>query len=95
MRGLCERLRGAGRSIESLALMDVYGRVARLLLDQAEEQPDGKMVLQEPLTHQEIANMIGSSREMVSRILKDLATGGYISTHDRLICIETKLPHRW
>ena len=69
MRSLCHRLRLADRSIESLALMDVYGRIARLLLDSASEQ-DGKMVVKGKLTHKDIAQMVGSSREMVSRIFK-------------------------
>ncbi len=94
MRGFCERLRSADRHIESLALMDVYGRIARLLLDLS--KPEGeKMVVPEQLTHQDIANMIGSSREMVTRILKDLSTGGYITIQDRRITIESKLPPAW
>jgi CRP/FNR family cyclic AMP-dependent transcriptional regulator len=94
MKGLCNRLRGADRNIESLATMDVYGRIARLLLDMAEPK-DGKMVVPERMTHQEIANMVGSSREMVTRILRDLTTGEYISINERLITIETKLPQAW
>jgi CRP/FNR family cyclic AMP-dependent transcriptional regulator len=77
MRSLCQRLRAADRSIESLALMDVYGRIARLLLDSAVEHGD-KLIVPGKLTHKEIAQMVGSSREMVSRIFKDLTDGGYI-----------------
>ena len=94
MRSLCYRLRLADRSIESLALMDVYGRIARLLLDSATEQGD-KLVVPGKLTHKEIAQMVGSSREMVSRIFKDLTDGGYISKDNDGISINSTLPARW
>jgi CRP/FNR family cyclic AMP-dependent transcriptional regulator len=77
MRGLVRRLREADRKIGSLALMDVYGRVARLLLEMA-ETIDGQKVVVKKLAKQDIAKMIGASREMVSRVMKDLQTGGYI-----------------
>ena len=77
MRGLVKRLREADRKIGSLALLDVYGRVARLLLDMA-ENVDGETVVTKRLPKQDIAKMIGASREMVSRVMKDLQTGGYI-----------------
>ena len=88
LRGLLKRLREANEKIESLALMDVYGRVLKLFVQLA--KPKGqKLVIEEKLTHQQIANMIGSSREMVSRILKEL-------TVDRkVITINRKLPHSW
>jgi CRP/FNR family transcriptional regulator, cyclic AMP receptor protein len=77
MRGLVRRLREADRKIGSLALLDVYGRVARLLLDMA-ETIDGEKIVTKRLPKQDIAKMIGASREMVSRVMKDLQTGGYI-----------------
>ncbi|MBV8032383.1 MAG: cyclic nucleotide-binding domain-containing protein [Betaproteobacteria bacterium] len=77
MRGLVRRLRDADRKIGSLALLDVYGRVARLLLDMA-ETVDGQKVVTKRLPKQDIAKMIGASREMVSRVMKDLQMGGYI-----------------
>jgi CRP/FNR family cyclic AMP-dependent transcriptional regulator len=77
MRGLVRRLREADRKIGSLALLDVYGRVARLLLDMA-ETVDGQKMVTKRLPKQDIAKMIGASREMVSRVMKDLQTGGYI-----------------
>jgi CRP/FNR family cyclic AMP-dependent transcriptional regulator len=77
MRGLVRRLREADRKIGSLALLDVYGRVARLLLDMA-ENVDGERVVTKRLPKQDIAKMIGASREMVSRVMKDLQTSGYI-----------------
>jgi CRP/FNR family cyclic AMP-dependent transcriptional regulator len=77
MRGLVKRLREADQKIGSLALMDVYGRVAHLLLEMA-ETIDGQRVVTRKLAKQDIAKMIGASREMVSRVMKDLQSGGYI-----------------
>jgi CRP/FNR family cyclic AMP-dependent transcriptional regulator len=77
MRGLVRRLREADRKIGSLALLDVYGRVARLLLDMS-ETVGGEKIVTKRLPKQDIAKMIGASREMVSRVMKDLQMGGYI-----------------
>ena len=86
MRGLVKRLREADRKIGSLALLDVYGRVARLLLDMA-ENVDGEKVVTKRLPKQDIAKMIGASREMVSRVMKDLQTGGYIEMRGSTIVL--------
>jgi len=64
--------------VKNLALLDVYGRVARLLLQLAAEQDDGRLVVSERLTQQNIADRVGASRDMVNRIFKDLSAGGYI-----------------
>jgi CRP/FNR family transcriptional regulator, cyclic AMP receptor protein len=77
MRGLVRRLRDADKKIETLALLDVYGRVARVLLDFS-EQVGGERIVKNKLPRQEIAKMIGASREMVSRVMKGLETDGYI-----------------
>lgn len=83
MRSIVSRLRAADRSIESLALLDVYGRVARLLLDMAEPGPDGRLVIsQKKISKQDIAKMIGASREMVSRVMKDLSQQGLVEEAD-------------
>jgi CRP-like cAMP-binding protein len=76
LRGLVQRLRHADRKIESLALMDVYGRVARALLEFAKPEPDGTLVIREKVSRQDIAKMVGASREMVSRVMKDLEERG-------------------
>ena len=94
LKDLIKRLREANKKIESLGLLDVYGRVARILNQFAKSQA-GKMVIEEKLTHQEIANMIGSSREMVSLILKELSNGEYITIDKKLITINKKLPYSW
>ena len=91
---LAHRVRELTESVRSLALMDVYGRVARLLLELAEER-DGKLVVAEPLTHKEIASRVGASREMISRIFSDLADGGYLRKEDGQLVIARKPPPRW
>lgn len=78
MKGLVLRLRHADRKIESLALMDVYGRVARALLEFAAPDKDGRLVIRERVSRQDVAKMIGASREMVSRVMKDLEDRGFI-----------------
>jgi CRP/FNR family cyclic AMP-dependent transcriptional regulator len=77
MKGLVRRLREADKKIETLALLDVYGRVARVLLDFS-EFVNGERVVKNKLPRQEIAKMIGASREMVSRVMKGLEIDGYI-----------------
>jgi CRP/FNR family transcriptional regulator, cyclic AMP receptor protein len=92
---LIERARIATDNVRNLALMDVYGRVARLLLSLAVEQPDGKLTVPERLTQQDIADRVGASRDMVSRIFKDLTIGGYVTVVDRRITLNRKPPPRW
>jgi len=95
IRELSSRLRSLTRNVKSLALMDVYGRVARTLLDMAEPAGNDKLEIRQKLTQRDIASMVGASREMVSRILKDLSTGGYITIQNKTITINEKLPPGW
>ncbi|OJX33838.1 MAG: hypothetical protein BGO74_08975 [Burkholderiales bacterium 68-12] len=78
MRGLVKRLRQADRKIESLALLDVYGRVAHALLERAETDAQGRMLIAGKISRQDLAKSIGASREMVSRVMKDLENRGFI-----------------
>jgi CRP/FNR family cyclic AMP-dependent transcriptional regulator len=94
IRGLIGRVRQATESLKDLALLDVYGRVAKLLLELARES-DGRLVIDQRLTQQEIADRVSASREMVSRIFKDLTTGGYISSQGGKIVIERRPPRAW
>ena len=80
--GLVRRLRAADRTIESLALMDVYGRVARVLIDGALPAADGSGLVAEKVSRQDIAKMVGASREMVSRVMKDLEERGFVEVRD-------------
>jgi len=95
IQSLTKQVRCLTDNVKSLALMDVYGRVAHTLLDLASELEDGSMVIEQKLTHQDIADMVGASREMVSRILKDMVNGGYISVKNKIVTINEKLPAGW
>jgi len=95
IQGLTARLRALSENVRSLALMDVYGRVARLLMELAVEQEDGNWIIKERLTHIDLANRIGASSKMVSRIMQDLKKGGYIRKESKQIIIEQHLPSAW
>ena len=86
LRVLAQRVREADRKIGTLALMDVYGRVASTLLELA-VNTNGKLVVGEKLSQQDLANMVGASREMVNRILKDLSDRGFIAVESKSITI--------
>lgn len=94
IKHLSRCLRKLTNNVKSLALMDVYGRVARTLLQFAKAEGN-RLIVTERLTHQDIANLVGSSREMVSRIMKDLISGNYISVEDKTIIIHDRLPPAW
>jgi CRP/FNR family transcriptional regulator, cyclic AMP receptor protein len=81
LRGLVQRLRSADRQIESLALLDVYGRVARSLLDMAEDDGENK-IIRNKVSRQDLAKIVGASREMVSRVMKDLEDRGIVETQE-------------
>lgn len=97
-RDLIGRLIGKVRSlsakVQDLALKDVYGRFVRFVEEQAVRQ-GGESVVPERLTQQDIAARIGGSREMVSRIVRDLTAGGYISVKGKQIRVHKKLPQHW
>lgn len=96
MKGLVQRLRTADRKIESLALMNVYGRVANVLLDSAIPNLDGVRIIRDKISRQDIAKMVGASREMVSRVMKDFEEQGFIEARDdgSLIVKERRLKQR-
>jgi CRP/FNR family cyclic AMP-dependent transcriptional regulator len=91
---LIQRTRALTENVKGLALLDVYGRVARLLLEMAVKE-DGVLVIDEKLTQRDIASRVGASREMISRILSDLAAGGYISIDKKRITINKTPPRHW
>jgi CRP/FNR family cyclic AMP-dependent transcriptional regulator len=90
---LIERIQLLTQSVSDLALLDVYGRIAKVIADSAEEI-DGRRITPR-FTHQEIADRVGASREMVSKILRDLKNGGYISSEGKRLILERKLPSKW
>jgi len=85
MKGLTNRLRDLTDEVKSLALMDVYGRIARTLLKMAEEH-DGQLLIAQ-LSRKDLANMVGSSREMVSRVLRELERKGHIKMQGKSITL--------
>jgi CRP/FNR family cyclic AMP-dependent transcriptional regulator len=89
------RARTATQTARELALKDVYGRVVSTLEGHQGPATPGAPVLLAPITHQTIASRVGASREMVSRLLKDLERGGYVSLGIRQITLNRKLPARW
>jgi len=91
---LIHRARLATENVKSLALSDVYGRLVRLLTALARDV-DGRQVVAERLTQQEIAERVGASRDMIGRLLKDLVDGGYVAIEDRRMVILRKLPPAW
>ena len=91
---LIRMVRRLTEQVRSLALQDVYGRLVRVLTELSEPVGDER-VLRQKLTQQDIADRIGSSREMVNRVMKELTTGGYVGQRDGRLVIQRKLPAAW
>lgn len=89
------RAREATERARRLAQMDVYGRFRALLDDLAIVDDAGLKRLPEPMTHQVLAARVGASREMISRLMKDLERGGYVRSEDRILILLRPLPARW
>ncbi len=94
IKTLVGKIRGMTEDINSLALMDVYGRTIRLINSEATAS-EGDVLMMAKMTHQEMAKRVGSSREMVSKILKELRKGGYIDIDNHQIIVLKKLPEKW
>jgi CRP/FNR family transcriptional regulator, cyclic AMP receptor protein len=95
IRRLIRRTRLATESARSLALLDAYGRLVRLLDGMAVARPDGTRMVEQRLTQREISQRIGCSRELVSRLLKDLQQGGYVTVEAQRYRLLRKLPAKW
>lgn len=92
---IIRRSRAITTSARNMALVDVYGRVVMALeAEHGPARPDRPVTLHQ-VTHQQIASRVGASREMVSRLLKDLEKGGYIELGVKRITLRKKLPARW
>lgn len=89
---LVARVRSLTENVKDMALLDVYGRVAHTLERLCGGDDDNT---RPKLTHQDIANMVGASREMVSRVMKELVVGGYIRIHQKHIHILKSFPKQW
>ena len=93
IRNLVHIARGLNENVRSL-MRNVYSRVARLLLDLAVRRR-GKLVILEKLTQQELADRVGTSREVINRIFKGLSAGKYIAFKAEKITILKPLPSQW
>ncbi len=82
IKDLAHRLRKADEKIGSLALLDVYGRVARVLVNASESAGEQQLVIRKKITRQDIAKMVGASREMVSRVMRDFEEQGFVKTQE-------------
>jgi CRP/FNR family transcriptional regulator, cyclic AMP receptor protein len=94
LKGLAVRVRALTENVRTLALLDVFGRLVKTLYSLATEK-GGELVIDQKLTQQDLANRIGASREMVSRIMNDLAEGGYIAVDGKRVTIRKKIPSSW
>ena len=93
IRHLARQVADLTDTASDLALLSVYARITKVLVESAQDE-DGRLITA-PLTQQQIADRVGCSREMVSRIVGDLKTGGYVSIEDKRFVLERKLPQRW
>lgn len=89
---LTRMVRRLTEQVKSLALQDVYGRMVRVLMELSDPGEGSERVVREKLTQQDIADRVGSSREMVNRVMKDLSAGGYVALRDGRYVIQRKLP---
>ncbi|HUR90087.1 MAG TPA: Crp/Fnr family transcriptional regulator [Ramlibacter sp.] len=89
------RARAATETARNMALLDVYGRVIATLENHEGPASADNPITITQITHQQIASRVGASREMVSRLLKDLEKGGYIELGVKRITLKKKLPARW
>lgn len=94
LKKLARLVRHSTASVKSLALQDVYGRLADLLRALAAQGPGGGVIEPKP-TQQELAERVGSSREMISRILTTLVKGGYVESGAKRLVLKKKLPEGW
>jgi CRP/FNR family cyclic AMP-dependent transcriptional regulator len=92
---LIRRARAATLNVKQLALHGVYGRLVLMLDGMAIAQEDGTREIERRPTHQEIANRLGCSREMVSRLMKDLERGQFVAIKGRGLQLLRRLPARW
>ena len=89
---LCQRVRFISSIAQSLALMDVYGRLVKMLREFSSQGENGQFIVSIPLTHKDIASRLGCAREMVSKIINALKKGGYLSIENKIIIIHKTLP---
>jgi len=95
IRSLTQRLRQATEGSRSLALDNVYRRLADKLQELATDTDNESPILPKKFSHQELGNMIGASREMVGKVMAELVKGEYVEVRDGRIALQRKLPRNW
>ena len=98
MTELCVRLRKADSTLGSLALLDVFGRVARFVLEKADEEGEDReegLWIQKLPSQQQMANRLGTSRETVSRALSEFHKRGWLETLDKGVLVKPELDHNY
>jgi CRP/FNR family cyclic AMP-dependent transcriptional regulator len=91
---LSEKIRSLTQKVKQLALSNVYERTIKVLNEMARPQGDTLIIDARP-TQYELATMVGSSREMINKIMQELVKGGYIVLEEKSLIIEKKLPASW
>jgi CRP/FNR family cyclic AMP-dependent transcriptional regulator len=94
LRFLVKKIRHLTEKVKQMALSNVYERTIKVLQDMATQEGDIFVIYNRP-SQQELANMVGSSREMINKIMKELTKGGYMVIKDKTLRIEKKLPLSW
>lgn len=94
IQDLAEKVRRLTHKVKQLALSNVYERTIQALQELAIEENETFVIHNRP-TQQELANMVGASREMVNKIMRELTKGGYVVIKDNTLRIEHKLPANW
>jgi CRP/FNR family cyclic AMP-dependent transcriptional regulator len=91
---LSKRIRQLTTKIKQMAFLNVYERTVQILQEIAVAEGNIRVIRNRP-SHQELASMVGASREMVSKIMTELTKGGYIAIEDKLLIINGKMPASW
>jgi CRP/FNR family cyclic AMP-dependent transcriptional regulator len=94
MQAMARRIRALSETVRTLALHDVYERVSILLRSMATDH-DGELRIEQKLTYQDIASLVGASREMVGRIMREFIVQGYITVDDKKFILKKNLPTHW
>jgi CRP/FNR family cyclic AMP-dependent transcriptional regulator len=94
IRNLTARIRILTESVRGLALSDVYGRLVKALNGLSEPDGDSRLIRNRP-SQKELASLVGCSREMITRIMADLARGSYIGIEGKSLRLYRKLPPSW
>ncbi len=91
---LSEKIRHLTDKVRQMALSNVYERTIKVLQEMAVTKGDITMVEHRP-TQQDLASMVGASREMINKIMHELTKGGYVTAQDKSLIINKKLPSSW